>query len=162
MVPWTSVREPFWENVDNPISEFRVLKLVIHLRKVQQSAFSFTTFWYPAVPAGCEKHGNFQRCSSDEQLKHFCDICTSSTGILSFHAITGSRHVCRCGILWSLVSGEVIQLCRTDHVTPGRPASDYPSSSFVVRVFWRCCVWNWSGIFTKLPHFGFFPYILWP
>ena len=44
MVPWTSVREPFWENVDNPTSEFTVLKLVIHLSKVQQSAFSFTTF----------------------------------------------------------------------------------------------------------------------
>lgn len=27
---------------------------------------------------------------------------------------------CRCGILWSLVSGEVIQLCRTDHVTLSR------------------------------------------
>ena len=105
MVPWTSVREPFWENVDDPTSEFTVLKLAIHLSKVQQSAFSFTTFWYPAVPAGCEKHGNFQRCSSDEQLKHFCDICTSSTGILSFHAITGSRHVPFLQVWYSLVSG---------------------------------------------------------
>ena len=53
MVPWTHVREPIWENVDERISEFTHFNLVIRLNKVKLSALLFITFFLrrPAPPA---------------------------------------------------------------------------------------------------------------
>ena len=46
MVPWTHLREPFWENVGEQNSKFTLLiYIIIRLRKVKQSAIRFCTIF---------------------------------------------------------------------------------------------------------------------